>query len=121
MGAGRGVGKSRCSIDCPHVRQYQLGGSKRRLGRGGGVGGRECPQLPLDLLFACRFFPGHRAVCGEGSTQGSDVVVDHTLAMDTFKSSVFAKPMILISGDLRQRILCRRLPASAGPLGSLGL
>jgi hypothetical protein len=45
----------------------------------------------------------------------------HTLAMDTFKSSVFAKPMILLSGDLRQRILCRRLPASAGLLGSLGL
>jgi hypothetical protein len=45
----------------------------------------------------------------------------HTLAMDTFKSSFFAKPRILVSGDLRQCTRCRRIPASAGPPGSLGL
>ena len=45
----------------------------------------------------------------------------HTLAMDTFKSSVFAKPRILVSGDLRQRILCGRLSSSEGLLDSLGL
>ena len=41
----------------------------------------------------------------------------HTLAMDTFKSNFFAKPRILVSGDLEQRILLACL-GNPDPVGS---